>query len=178
MSHKMSRRPLQIAVAAFFVTVWRLAPFRPPNVEPLLALSMPFGKKDGVLAPAILAVLAIVVYDAFTSGLTQWTAVTAVAYALVAAGSGFLKGSRGILPYLAYAILATLVYDAITGVVAGAVLFDMGWKQGFIGQIPFTINHLIGNSLLALILSPIVEWVLRWSERDVAVAATKTLRRW
>ncbi len=178
MNHKISSRPLQIAVAAFFVTVWRLAPFRPPNVEPLLATSMPFGKRHGVLAPTILAVVAIVVYDLFTSGLTQWTAVTAVTYALVAAGSGLLRNTRGVLPYLAYAILATLVYDALTGVVAGALLFDMGWKQGFLGQIPFTINHLIGNSLLALILSPIVEYCLRWSERDVAVPATRTLRRW
>jgi hypothetical protein len=178
MRHKISRHPLQIAVAAFFVTLWRLSPFRPPNVEPLLATSMPFGKRYGVLAPTILAVLAIVGYDAITSGLTQWTAVTAVAYALIAAGSGFLKGTRGVLPYLAYAILATLVYDALTGVVAGAVLFDMGWKQGFLGQIPFTINHLIGNAILALVLSPIVEWVIRWSEQEVSVPAARTLRRW
>jgi multisubunit Na+/H+ antiporter MnhG subunit len=44
---------------------------------------------------------------------------------------------------------------------AGAVLFGMSWREGFIGQIPFTVNHLIGNVILTLVLSPVAEMLLQ-----------------
>ena len=142
-----------------FCTLWRLAPFRPPNVEPVMATTMPFARRFGMLGNALFAALNMVIFDLLTSGFTQWTIVTAVTYAVVGMGASlFLGKSRGVLPYLLYAIVATIFYDAITGVVAGSLLFGMSWKEGFIGQIPFTINHLIGNSILAVALSPLVEW--------------------
>ena len=103
----------------------------------------------------------MVLYDAITSGITQWTAVTAVTYGLIGLASPlFMQGKYPLARYVGYAVVATLFFDAITGVVAGAVLFDMSWKTGLIGQIPFTINHLIGNTLLAVALSPLIDWLL------------------
>ncbi len=173
----MLRQALQIAVAVFFCTVWRLVPFRPPNVQPVLATSMPFGKREGALSAALFSALTMIMFDVLTSGITQWTVVTALSFALVSAGSAyFLRWVKGIPGYVLYAIIGTLVYDALTGVVAGAVLFGMGWRDGFIGQIPFTINHLIGNVILAVVLSPAVEWLLAWSDSLFTAPISKKKR--
>ncbi len=148
-----------------FCTVWRLAPFRPPNVEPIMASMMPFAKRRGAASAVLFAVLAMVLFDLITTGLTPWTAVTAVSYALVALlSSALLRSGDGLRRYVLAAALGTLLFDALTGVVAGAVLFGMPWRTGLIGQIPFTINHLLGNVLLALALSPLVELALRRSD--------------
>lgn len=152
---------LQLLAAVAFCTLWRLAPFRPPNVEPVLATLMPFAKKQGAFVSGLIALLSIVVFDLLTSGLTQWTLVTALTYTVIGlAAPLMLRPGRGIAWYALYAILATIFYDAITGVVAGAMLFGMPWSEGFAGQIPFTVNHLIGNVILSLALSPLIEWML------------------
>lgn len=166
----------QVASAVVFCTLWRLAPFRPPNIEPVLATAMPFGKKYGAVTATVFAVLAMVAYDAITSGVTQWTIVTAGAYALVVAGSGFFfKIVRGIPGYVAYAVVATLVYDFLTGIAAGALLFGMGWKTGLVGQIPFTINHLIGNVILAVALSPIIDYLIERQRKTAQERVIATL---
>jgi hypothetical protein len=127
---------------------------------------MPFAKRQGAVSSVLIAALSMILYDLVTSGFTQWTVVTTVTYSLIALVAPlFLRPSRGLLWYAGYAIVATIFYDAVTGVAAGAVLFGMSWKQGFIGQIPFTINHLIGNVLLSVSLSPLLEWMLAKSER-------------
>ncbi len=160
----MSKNPpvaLQAAAGILFTIVWRLVPFRPPNVEPVLATMMPMGKRHGWVTGLLFGVASMALYDLITAGVTQWTVVTAATYGVIGAAAGpLLRNRKGIVAYALFAVAATIVFDFITGVAAGAVLFGMSWRQGFIGQIPFTINHLIGNVLLACTLSPAVEWML------------------
>jgi uncharacterized membrane protein len=154
---------LQGAAAIAFCLVWRLFPWRPPNVEPVLASLMPFGKRYGVIAGFLFGALNMVLFDLITSGWTSWTVVTAVTYGMVGALSApwLARWQGGIVSFVTVAVVMTIFYDAITGVAAGALLFDMSWKTGFLGQIPFTINHLIGNVILAATLSPFFDWILR-----------------
>lgn len=141
---------------------FRLLPGRLPNVEPILGSVMPFSERFGALSGAGFAAASIVIYDALTHALGMWTAVTAVAYAGVAAlGAVCLRNNRGdVRGYLAYAVAGTLLYDALTGLTVGPLFFGQPLAEAFTGQIPFTIRHLLGNLVFAAILSPILyRWV-------------------
>lgn len=137
----------------------RLLPFRPPNVEPVMATLMPFSKRYGTLGAFLFGFMAIVLFDAVTSGIGMWTWITSTAYGLVGVGGAFFfrnrAGSRK--NYVLFAVLATITYDAVTGLSVGPLFFDQPFMAALIGQIPFTAMHLLGNAVLALVLSPLVD---------------------
>jgi hypothetical protein len=151
---------LKLSIGIGLATLLRLVPFRPPNVEPLLAIAMPFSRRYGPLWGASFAALAILVHDVAMGQVGTWTLVTAPTYALVGAGASVLARHRETgFSYAAYAVAATLFYDLVTGVVMGPLLFGQDWGEAFIGQIPFTVNHLLGNVVFAFVASPFVS---RW----------------
>ena len=61
----------------------RLIPFRPPNIEPVLATQMPFSKAYGAWAGFLFAFLNIVLYDLVTGKLGVWTLLTAGTYGVL-----------------------------------------------------------------------------------------------
>lgn len=137
-------------------------PFRAPNVEPVLATMMPFAKNGGALIGFLFAALSMVAFDVISGHLGQWTLVTAVTYGFVGALAPLvlrrLSGPRG---YVTYAVVGTLVFDGITGVLMGPLLFSQPLAEAFFGQIPFTMMHLVGNMAFALTLSPLIEvWII------------------
>ena len=148
--------------AAVFAFRFLLLPFRPPNVEPVLATVMPFSKRYGILGSFLFAFLSIVLYDAVTSGWGSWTWITACTYGAVAIGSYFYFKNREAtrFNFVTYGIMGTLVYDAIT-MMAGPVLGHQSFAVALAGQIPFTALHLAGTIAFALTLSPIIyRWVV------------------
>ena len=148
------------------ILIARLIPVRPPNVEHILASVLPLGKKFGVLTASVFAFLSIVVYDALTAGIGSYTWLTAFTYALIAfLGTLFMKNSpfkRG--NYVTASIVGVLLYDAITGVFAGPILFGQNLSIAFFGQIPFTALHLMGAIIFALVLSSILEKYFKTEE--------------
>ena len=72
----------------------RLAPFRPPNVEPVLATTMPFSKGFGPEAGFLFGFLSIVLFDLMTQKIGVWTLVTAVIYGLLGLASYFYFQKR------------------------------------------------------------------------------------
>ena len=161
MTHKKDWFKFLIGWLSCFVI--RLAPFRPPNVEPVLATTMPFSKKYGPEASFLFGFLSIFIFDLFTQKLGVWTLITGVVYGLLGLGSYFYFQKRKSSPlnYLKYAIVGTLAYDALTGLTIGPLIFKMPFMVALIGQIPFTINHLLGNIVLSVVLSPaLYKWVV------------------
>ncbi|MBN2251668.1 MAG: hypothetical protein JW724_06315 [Candidatus Altiarchaeota archaeon] len=163
----------------------RLIPFRVPNVEPVMATAMPFGKKWGLWAGAFFGAASIVLYDLIrpTPGFARlgvWTLVTAVMYGLVGAAAGWWLSKRksSIGNYVGFAVVATLLYDFITGPVMSSVIWNMTFLEALIGQIPFTLRHLAGNVVLAATVSPaLYAWVvnnkrLEW-DRVLAVFSSR-----
>lgn len=146
-----------------------MIPFRAPNVEPIMAVAMPFGKAYRGLFTFIFAASSIIIFDLVTSGFGIWTAITALAYGLVGYGASFyFKNRSGWKNYALYAIIATILYDVATGLTLGPLFFGMPFMVALVGQIPFTALHLLGNVSFAIVLSPVIEkWVLAEERKSI-----------
>ena len=136
----------------------RLVPFRPPNIEPILATQMPFSRAYGAIPGFLFAFLSIVLFDLITMKIGLWTLLTAVTYGLLGIFAVyFFKNRKGTgLNYAYFAILGTLFFDIITGVLAGPIFFSQNFMEALTGQVPFTLLHLAGNISFAFLLSPLI----------------------
>lgn len=166
MTHPTPHQWLKFVLGWALCFAVRLLPWRPPNMEPVTATLMPFGKTFGALGGALFGFLSIALYDAATSGIGEWTFVTGISFALLGAASHFFFRHRRGTPweYALFAVPATILYDLLTGVLYTPLRYDMTFSAAFAGQIPFTINHLLSNIVLALVVSPLLQ---RWmTEND------------
>ncbi len=138
--------------------LFRLIPFRAPNVEPILSAQMPFSKSYGKLVGFIFGFLSILIFDIATGTLGLWTLVTASSYGIVGvlSASFFNKRSASRKNFVIFAILGTIFYDVFTGLTVGPLLFHQSFAIAFVGQIPFTILHLLGNITFAFFVSPFI----------------------
>ncbi|MFA5773577.1 MAG: hypothetical protein WC908_02815 [Candidatus Paceibacterota bacterium] len=157
------RNGIKYVIAFLVVLVIRLMPFRAPNVEPIMAVIMPFGKVYGGIMAFIFGFLSIVLFDSVTSGIGIWTLVTALAYGFVGLGAYFyFKNRSGWKSYASYAIIATILYDVLTGLTIGPLFFHQSFMVSLVGQVPFTAMHLLGNVSFAIVLSPVIErWIVK-----------------
>lgn len=141
----------------------RLIPFRPPNIEPLMSTQMPFTRKFGAIWGYAFGFFSIFIFDIISGKLGLWTVITSVVYGLVGVGASifFKKFKRTRLPFVKYAIIGTLIYDGLTGLTIGPLMFHQSFQEAFLGQIPFTLNHLWGNIILAITVSPVIyKWIV------------------
>lgn len=143
-------------IGFFSCLLIRLIPFRPPNIEPILATQMPFSKAYGKIAAFLFAFASIVLYDVITMKVGMWTFITAVVYGLLGVWASvyFQNRKNNSLNYAKFAIMGTLVFDITTGLSVGPLFFNQPFMEALIGQIPFTAMHLVGNVGFAIILSP------------------------
>jgi uncharacterized membrane protein len=142
--------------------LFRLLPFRAPNVEPIMASIMPLGRKNGALQGFLFGFLSIVVYDSLTN-FGYWTFTTGIAYGLIGVASFFYfnKFKTSLFNFAFFAFFATIFFDLVTGVLL-APFFGQNIYNAFVMQIPFTLLHLAGNMGFALTLSPIInQWLLK-----------------
>ncbi len=136
----------------------RLIPFRPPNIEPILATQMPFSRAYGMFAGFSFAFASMVLFDVISGKVGMWTFITAFAYGFLGlwAALYFKNKNNNTFGYIQFAVMGTLVYDAVTGLSIGPIFFGQPFMEALIGQIPFTALHLAGNIGFAMILSPLV----------------------
>lgn len=140
--------------------LFRLLPGRPPNVEPILASQMPMARHFGALTGFFFGVFSILFYDIVTGTVGPWTLLTASAYGVLGLGAAWYLKNRIQTRYFVYfAIAGTLFYDAATGLTVGPLFFNQPLMAALLGQIPFTLMHLLGNVSLALVWSP---FLMRW----------------
>ncbi|HWP60986.1 MAG TPA: hypothetical protein VN495_00060, partial [Candidatus Paceibacterota bacterium] len=107
---------IKFALAWIGVLLFRLLPFRPPNVEPILATVMPFSKRYGIISSFLFGFLGIVIYDAATAGWGVWTWIPAVSYGLLGVASHFYFKNRAAsrMNFIGFGIVGTLLYDGAT----------------------------------------------------------------
>ena len=159
---------IKVVLGWIIVFLLRLIPFRPPNIEPVLATLMPFSKKYGIASGFFFAFLSIALFDIAVGQLGKWTFCTALIYGILGLTSGVYFRNRESNPinYLKFSLAGTIIYDAISGPGVAYFLNDYShigysFQQALIGQIPFTVLHLLGNGAMALVVSPIIyRWVV------------------
>lgn len=165
-------------VAVFLI---RLVPFRPPNVEPMLAALMPFTKAYGVFTSFLFGFLGIGLYDLASGKVGQWTLITGAAYGAVGvcAHYFFRRRAASVRNFLGFGILGTLAYDAVTGLSVGPLFFGQPFMEALTGQVPFTLLHLGGTIGFSLLLSPtLYRWVVmnRVFEIPVLIGKLRAMR--
>lgn len=153
----------------------RLIPFRAPNVEPIMATLMPFSKKFGMLGSFLFGFTSIYFYDVVTAGVGTWTWSVGITYGLVGVASALYFSNRqsSSWNYVKFAVVSTLAFDFITGIVIGPLTHHQNVMQAITGQIPFTMLHLLGNVLMAAVVSPLV---YRWVMENKALEYTPVLQ--
>ena len=152
----------KFAIALIICLFVRLIPFRMPNVEPIMATLMPFSKAYGAFFGFFFVVLSILFYDLITRTLGVQTFFVLFAYGVVSLWSAqyFKNREANISNYVKFSIIGTLFFDAATGLTVGPLFFHQSFLGAFVGQIPFTAFHLLGNIIFAMILSPAVYHLL------------------
>jgi uncharacterized membrane protein len=142
--------------------LFRLIPFRAPNIEPIMASIMPVGRKYGAVLAFLFGFMSMALYDIITGKVGPWTWTTAVSYGIIGIVSIFYfkKFKASAFNFAIYALIGTIFFDFITGILF-APMFGETLSNAFILQIPFTALHLIGNIGFALTLSPVLnKWFL------------------
>ena len=147
---------LKFVIGFFICLLVRIIPFRPPNIEPILATQMPFSKAYGPSAGFLFAFASIILYDLLTGTLGRWSFITSVTYGILGiAGALYFKNRKpNSWNFAKFAVVGTLFFDAATGLTVGPLFFSQPFSEAFFGQIPFTLWHLLGNIPFALVLSP------------------------
>lgn len=84
--------------------------------------------------------------------------ITALAYGGLALFSTWYFKNRQATAtnFAVHAVFATIIYDIVTGLTIGPLFFGQSFIAAVIGQIPFTMYHLMGNVAFALTLSPLI----------------------
>ncbi len=149
---------LKFSLTLILCLLVRLIPLRAPNVEPILAATMPMSHAYGASVGFSFAVLSILLYDVLTGTLGMQTFFTVFAYGTIGlwAAHYFKNHKANTGGYMRFAIIGTLFFDALTGLTVGPIFFHQSFFESLVGQIPFTALHLSGNIALAFILSPAV----------------------
>ncbi len=170
---------LKYMIGFLVCLIIRLIPFRVPNIEPVLITQMPFAKKYGAFSGFIFGIGSIFIYDLLTGKVGVWTFVTGLVYGLVGIGAYYYFKNKSASPinFLKYGIIGTLIYDGLTGLTIGPLIFHSSFNEALIGQIPFTIYHLMGNIFFALVISPMIyKWVIENKNLDSQVIWSRLIK--
>ena len=158
--------------------LFRLLPFRAPNIEPITASLMPISGALGALAGFSFAVLGVFMYDLITGTLGVHTFFVAGAFAVLGIWGGryFKEHKADTVSYIRFAVWGTLFFDAVTGLILGPVFYGQPFAVALAGQIPFTMLHLLGNVVFAATLSPLIyRLLIKKRKPDVKLSPTNAL---
>ena len=132
-----------------------------PNNDPIMSMALPFSRRSSALTSLLFPLITMASFDIVTNSVGPWTAVTAATYGLIGLGFHyFLKGREkaGIKTYLGCGILGVLAFDLVTGVIATPLLFPpMTFMQALVGQIPFTLMHLVTTCGFIIVVTPLLD---------------------
>ena len=131
-----------------------------PNNDPIMSMALPFSRRSSVLTSFAFPFVTMVSFDFVTGYIGSWTLVTGITYGLIGIAFHYFLKSKdkvGIKMYLGCGILGVLVFDFVTGVLATPLMFGMTFQAALIGQIPFTLRHLLTTSAFILVVTPLLD---------------------
>ncbi len=126
------------------------------NISPLMATELAGSKAFGAWAGFWYGALSMIFIDLLMGKIGSWTIVTSLTYGAIGTLGSFLLKSRNpsAKNFIWVSVVGTLIFDLITGVLAGPILFGGSFLAAAIGQVPFTLRHLLGNIVFAGVLAP------------------------
>ncbi|MEW6216778.1 MAG: hypothetical protein AB1543_03775 [Candidatus Bipolaricaulota bacterium] len=158
------------ALSLGLVTVLRLARLFPNN-DPILAVVLSYARR-GRLGAVVFPAAAMVLFDLMSQQVGPWTVITAGTYGLLGFGFSCLYGTltrRGYrittTAFPIFGVAGVLVFDFVTGPIMSSVLFRVSFFEALVGQVPFTLRHLLSVVAYTLVVSPALDRVLGRIER-------------
>lgn len=170
------RKSLRYLGSLIFCNVYRLLRIFPNN-DPILGCALPFARRDKWWQAALFPIIAMVSFDLLTMRMGVWTIGTSLTYGLIGlVFYKYFKGKKkvGLKTYAKGSIAGVLLFDAITGPVMSSFLFGVPFMVSVIGQIPFTLMHLVSGVCLTLAFAPVLDPMLR---ADLHQCTTRNLNK-
>lgn len=166
------KKIFKYSLAIFLCNLFRFFTFI-PNADPIMGTMLPFARKDNGLSAALFAFLTMFIFDIVSGRFGVWTLVTATTYGLI----GFLFGKAlpyfkkiNIFTYLASGVVGVLIFDFITGPLMSTFLFNQGFIETIILQIPFTLMHLASVSIFILIITPLIDvTIINYGQKNITL---------
>ncbi len=150
---------IKYALSILFCNAYRLLRFIPNN-DPIMGVMLPYARQDKWWHAMVFAFLTMASFDFIVMRVGIWTWVTALTYASLGLLFHFvykrMKKVR-LRHYLGSGAIGVLIFDFVTGVLFGPMMFGMSFTQALVGQIPFTIMHLVTVSGFIMILTPLLD---------------------
>ena len=131
-----------------------------PNNDPIMSMAMPFARRSSALTSFAFPFLTMVSFDLVTNLVGPWTLITAVTYGVIGlAVHYFLKDQQkvGMRDYLALGTLGVLFFDLVTGVIATPLIYGGTFLDSLLGQIPFTVTHLLTTTIFIIVITPLLD---------------------
>ena len=125
----------------------------------------------GAACYSLVDILPALLFGAQSVGL--WTLTGALSWGIVAYIFSRQKPDGSPFTFAKLGIAGTLVFDALTGPVASTFVWGMPFSDALVGQIPFTVKHLLGIAAVSLILAPLLFPSVRKALAGVEHAALK-----
>ena len=160
----LMKEKLKVGIVKFLIgillsNIIRFARFIPNN-DPIMAIMLPYAKSDKKYKAVLFPFITMVSFDLITGMLGVWTIVTALTYAglgLLFTQFFFKEKKISIFKYLKGGIIGVLIFDLITGVLAMPFMFGMSFEIALIGQIPFTLMHLLTVGIFIVVITPLYD---------------------
>ncbi len=128
----------------------------PGNFNLIFGLQLFLAQYFGPMALGTWTAFNIFSYDLLTESLGFWSVVTSSSYFLVSLLTKFFINSHKLklikhqnysfINFLKFTLLITIFYDLVTAS-TGPLFFNQGWCTMLVGQVPFTVVHVISNCL-------------------------------
>jgi energy-coupling factor transport system substrate-specific component len=136
----------------------------PPNIELLMPFVLATGLMLGPLAGLANGLLSRALYDLFIAQPGPWTPGMAASYGLVGLAAGLIPlfaGRRAFsrIELVGFTVALTILYDLLS-LLAFIPMFGVPTMVTLGLQVPFTINHVLGNSLFVFAFTPLLSGVL------------------
>lgn len=123
-----------------------------PNVTPLMATELACTRAYGPWIGGLYAATGIVAFDIITDTVSLVTFWASLCYMIIGiSASNWMRGRcLEKRDFLVISILGTLFFDLVTGVLIVPLQpYHQSMAEALVGQIPFTLYHLMGNVFFA-----------------------------
>lgn len=131
-----------------------------PNNDPIMGFMLPFARRDRWWQALLFPLIAMISFDFIVGKIGIWTLGTAGTYALLGVFFHFrLRNEKkmSLKKYAKNSVIGVLIFDFFTGPVMSSFAFGMPFAVAFIGQIPFTVMHLVSATFLTVLIVPFLD---------------------